>query len=81
MNNKLLLERFKESGLSYSELADEICISRSTIRNIMFGHTNPSYYVLTNIAEALELTNEDIIEIFFPNLIHILEVTHDQLTY
>lgn len=81
MNNKLLRKRFKESGLSYKELADKIFISRSTIRNIMFGHTSPSYYVLINIAEALELTKEEIIEIFFPNLIHILEVNHDQFTY
>lgn len=80
MDNELLLERFRQSGFNYSELANEIDISRNTIHNIMFGRTSPSYYVLTSIAEALKLSQEDIISIFFPNLNFIQEVSNDKLT-
>ncbi|WP_337249264.1 hypothetical protein [Alkalibacterium sp. MB6] len=34
----------------------------------MSGRTTPSHYCSASIAEALELTHEDIIAIFFPNI-------------
>lgn len=79
MNKELLLERFEESGLNYNELANEINISRNTIHNVIVGHTCPSYHVLTGIADVLKLTQDDIINIFFPNLDFLQEVSHDKL--
>jgi len=68
INTELLLDRFKQSGLKYIELASIINVSRNTIHNIMSGRTKPSYYATISLAEALDLTPEDIIAIFFPNI-------------
>lgn len=68
INTELLLDRFKQSGLKYIELASIINVSRNTIHNIMSGRTKPSYYATISLAEALDLTHEDIIAIFFPNI-------------
>lgn len=69
INNELLRNRFRQSDYNYIELADTIDVSRNTIHNIMFGHTDPSYYVLVRVTEALDLTDEDIRAIFFPNML------------
>lgn len=68
MNTELLMMRFRQSGLNYSELANCTEVSRNTIHNVLFGRTNPSYYVTTRLAEVLDLSNGDIIAIFFPDL-------------
>ncbi|GAA0355559.1 hypothetical protein GCM10008932_05740 [Alkalibacterium iburiense] len=68
INYKLLLNCFEKSEFNYNKLAEEIQISRNTIRNIMFGHTTPSHYVATKLAEALKLTHDEIVTIFFPNI-------------
>jgi len=81
INTELLLDRFKQSGLKYIELAGIINVSRNTIHNIMSGRTNPSHYVAINLAKALDLTHEDIIAIFFPNIKVKEGTTHDELTH
>lgn len=56
-------------------------ISRSTLHNILSGKTNPSYYVIVNLVEALNLSIVDVISIFFPNIILNKESKYEQLTY
>jgi len=68
INYELLLKRLRQSEFNYSRLAEDVNVSRNTIRNIMSGRTTPSHYCSASIAEALELTHEDIIAIFFPNI-------------
>lgn len=68
INNKKLHRLFEETNFTYSELAENIGISRNTVHNIMFGLTNPSYYVIVSLAEALNLTPEEIMAVFFPNM-------------
>lgn len=62
----LLEKRFRESGLQSNELAYKAKVCRGTIHNVMMGATTPSQYVAANLAEALELSDEDLIRIFFP---------------
>ena len=68
IDNKKLLMLFEESDFTYTGLADDIGISRNTVHNIMFGHTSPSHYATAGLAEALDLSTEEIIEVFFPNI-------------
>jgi len=68
MNNELLQEIFDRSGYTTTELADLVGISRNTVHNIMYGVTSPSYYVLSGLANVLELSIEEIMAIFFPNV-------------
>lgn len=68
IDNKLLLKRFKQSKLNYVNLVNDTSISKSTICNIMSGRTSPSHYATVRLAEALNLTQEEIIAIFFPNI-------------
>lgn len=81
INYELLLSRFKQSGFKYIELADALSISRNTIHNIMTGRTSPSSFVATSLAEALDLTQEDIMAIFFPNYKPKGGSTHDKSTH
>lgn len=80
INCYLLDQRIRQSGYTYVELAEIIEISRNTIHNIIFGRTNPSYHVSTGLAEALDLTQDEIIAIFFPNFKLKEELSHDRLT-
>jgi len=68
MNNELLQEIFDRSGYTTTELANLVGISRNTVHNIMYGVTSPSYYVLAGLADVLELSNEEIMAIFFPKM-------------
>jgi len=68
MNNELLQEIFDRSGYTTTELADLVGISRNTVHNIMYGVTSPSYYVLAGLVDVLELSNEEIMAIFFPKM-------------
>jgi len=79
INYELLLKRFNQSEFNYIELANHTAISRNTVRNVMVGRTNPSQYVAASLAEALELTQDDIIAIFFPNITLKKESAHDEL--
>ena len=67
INTELLLRRIKESGLNYNELAASVGVSRNTIYNVSFGRTSPSYYVTRRLTDALNLSNDDIMAIFFMN--------------
>ena len=66
VNTELLMKRFKQSGLTYNQLAQYTKVSRNTIYNVMYGRTTPSYFVTTQLAEALDLSSTDIMCIFFP---------------
>lgn len=68
INNELLLKKFRESGKNYGELAHDTCVSRRTLYNILYAQTKPSYFALVSLAEELDLSDDDIIAIFFPNI-------------
>lgn len=68
VNTELLMMRFRQSGLKFNELANNTEVSRNTIHNVMFGRTKPSYHVVTRLAESLNLSTDDIMAIFFPNI-------------
>lgn len=67
INDELLHAIFKESGLTYGQLADKVGAARNTISNIMHGRTCPTYYMARSITEELKIVTEDLCEIFFPN--------------
>ena len=68
IDTELLFTYFDKSGFTYTELAKNIGISRNTIHNILFGVTTPSHYVAAHLAEALDLSQEEFVTIFFPNI-------------
>lgn len=68
INKELLIQHINQTGLNYSEIARGIEISRNTIYNVLFGETNPSYSVINSIAAFLELTENDFLQIFFPEI-------------
>lgn len=78
INYDLLDQRIRQSGYTYIELAEIVEISRNTIHNTIFGRTKPSYEVTTGLAEALNLTQDEIIAIFFPNYKLKKELKHDK---
>lgn len=77
IDHELLFRRFCASGFSYSKLADDANLSRGTIHNVMLGRCQPSHYVASRLAEVLNLTRDDIIAIFFPNITRKKEIAHD----
>lgn len=66
-NHELLAMRFAESGYTYRKLGKDISVSRGTLHNVMKGTHMPSYPVACRISEALILSQEDILAIYFPN--------------
>lgn len=68
INNELLLNYIQESGLKYKEIASETMISRGTLYNISWGKNHPSYLVMSILADYLEFTKEEFLEIFFPEV-------------
>lgn len=68
IDNELLSKHIYETGLSYLEIAESTKISRNTIYNVLCGQTCPSYSVMNNLANTLQLTQNDFIAIFFPEI-------------
>lgn len=68
IDNELLSERINQTGLNYSELSREINISRNTLYNISLGRTFPRPEVINSLVSFLEITEEDFIAIFYPNI-------------
>lgn len=66
INNELLFEYIKQTGLNYSDISKKTAISRNTLYNIMWGRNCPSYSVMTALADYLEFTQAEFIDIFFP---------------
>ncbi len=60
----LLKEIMKYKGYTYDRLSEQTQMSRSSIVNIVNGHANPTLFSIRRIAQVLELSNQDIIDIF-----------------
>lgn len=65
---ELLTTRVREEKLTFKKLEGMTSLSRGTIHNVMNGKSDPSYTVARLIIDALSLTPEDILAIFFPNI-------------
>ena len=63
---KLLATRVKEKKMTFKNLEERTNLSRSTLHNIVRGKSEPTYKVVILIIDALDLSSEDIIAIFFP---------------
>lgn len=66
INSEKLLAVLQLRGFSRRRLARELDVSRSTIMWILSGKHNPSYFVAAGIAEALDLSERECLDIFFP---------------
>ncbi|MDN6730991.1 MAG: helix-turn-helix domain-containing protein [Atopostipes suicloacalis] len=66
INGELLTKLIQEKGLTLKELARISQISRNTIHNISAGKNNPSYLVMNDLINILDLTEKDFILTFFP---------------
>lgn len=77
VNNKLLKTRVLESGLSYSAIAKEANVSKSTIHNLILGRHAPSHHLTTHLAIILNFTQTDFNEVFYPNLKFAKELLND----
>ncbi|MBG9977780.1 helix-turn-helix transcriptional regulator [Ruoffia tabacinasalis] len=66
VNGKLLKRLIILSGMSNRQLAKRIHITPNTLSNIILGNTYPSYVVIARLQVALEISIEDMIEVFFP---------------
>lgn len=65
---KLLATRVKEKEMTFKNLEERTNLSRSTLHNIVHGKSEPTYKVVILIIDALGLSSEDIIAIFFPQV-------------
>ena len=77
VNRELLNKRIKQSGKTRAELANEADLSINTVYNVTSGRTQPSYFATKSICRALQLTQEDIMNIFFCG---VLTLHRDPLT-
>ena len=64
INTNLLLNKIKECGYSHERLAVAVNCSRSTIHNIIYNRTLPSFYIFVKLIEALELDAKEVNEMF-----------------
>ncbi|TNE53691.1 MAG: transcriptional regulator [Bacteroidetes bacterium] len=62
MKNRLKIERAIH-GLTQSELADKVQVSRQTIHSIEQGKYNPSIILALKICEVMEKTIEEVFEL------------------
>lgn len=65
VNTQKLREKILEKGLTNQGLAEKIEVDRKTISNLMTGKNNPSYTLIVCCCDALNLTPNEISEIFF----------------
>lgn len=70
INHNLLARLINEAEVNHSELARRSEISRGTIGNITKGSTCPSIEIINCLFNSgvLEITKDDFIATFFPNL-------------
>jgi transcriptional regulator with XRE-family HTH domain len=54
-------ERMAELGLSQSELAEQLGVTRSYVSQILGGHRRPGLDTLETFAKALQVKPEDLI--------------------
>jgi len=52
------------SGLSQSQLAEEIGASRASVSKIEAGQLPCSLHMITSISEVLDVTLDDLVEVF-----------------
>lgn len=81
INYGLLANIFYESGVTFTKIEKSTNMSRSTIYNIITGKTNPSYQAAYLISEALDLTQEEILAIYFPHAKSEKELKCESITY
>lgn len=67
INKNKLRGRIFTSGYNLATFADAMELNRNTICNIVNGKNQPSYFVLIQIIDTLQLTSEEFNEIFFPD--------------
>lgn len=65
IDKRLLIEQMNERGLNYGGLAEATQFSRTALYNVIEGRNCPSYFFIDSLIDALELTKEDTIKIFF----------------
>jgi len=67
IDKELLLDQMNERGFNYGGLAEATQFSRTALYNVIEGKNCPSYFLIDSIIDALELSKEDTIKIFFSN--------------
>lgn len=60
---------FDRLGLSMSQIAREMDLSRATIYNILSGKVYPNYVTIHILVNKLGLAVDEFIDIFFPDLV------------
>ena len=65
MNTNKLLGKIKERGETLQSIAEKMRISLSALRRKLYGKTQFNRQEIENMGEVLELTNQELLEIFF----------------
>lgn len=65
MNTNKLLGKIKERGETLQSIAEKMRISLSALRRKIYGKTQFNRQEIENMGEVLELTNQELLEIFF----------------
>lgn len=66
IDSEKLLRVLQQRGMSRRRLARELDVSRTTVTRILSKQNNPSHDVANRIAEVLNLSEQECLEIFFP---------------
>lgn len=61
---KALLKMLIDKGLTQTELAKRVGVSFQSVNHWMTGKSNPSYGYIPKIAEALDITTDEVIAYF-----------------
>lgn len=67
INCEELIATLEKRGVSRRRLARELDVSRSTVMRILAGKNCPSYFIAHGITEALDLSEQECLDIFFPH--------------
>ena len=65
VNTNKLLGKIKERGETLQSIAEKMRISLSALRRKIYGQTQFNRQEIENVSEVLELTNQELLEIFF----------------
>ena len=60
-----LLGKIKEKGETLQQVAKKMNISLSALRRKIYGQTQFNRQEIENISDVLELTNQELLDIFF----------------
>lgn len=70
MNNELLLDRIKQSGLKRERIASELNISGETLRRKLTGLSEFTASEIGLLCSLLGFTPEDAATIFYPSMLN-----------